>query len=104
MTFSWTTIASTLAGISAVVLGVMTEVLGCKAGTTDLSAVCSAAWLPTNIAGYAALGFGILMLIGRIISPGGVAANSFGTKAVVLPENDPKSGVGTTTPEEVART
>lgn len=103
MKFSFVTAMSSLAGLLAVVQGIMTEVLGCKPGAVDLAAVCTASWLPTNIAAYAAILFGVLALIGKLVAPGGAMANLFGAKAVVLDEMHPKSGVGTTTPKDVAR-
>lgn len=103
MKFSFTTMFSTLAGILAAVMGIMTEVLGCKAGAVDFSAVCTASWVPTNLLGYAAIVFGIMAFVAKMLQPGGALANLFGKKAVVLPFDDPKSGVGTVTPEQVAQ-
>lgn len=102
MTFSFTTIMSTLAGISAVVMGVMTDVLGCHPGVVELAATCSAPWIPTAFAGYAAILFGGLAFISKLAGAGGPAANLWGLKAVVLPEDHPHSGVGTVTPAQVA--
>lgn len=103
MKFSFVTTMSSLAGLLAVVQGIMAEVLGCKSGAVDLSAVCSASWLPSNIAAYAAIVFGGLALLGKMLAPGGALANLFGLKAVVLDEDNLKSGVGTVTPEQVAQ-
>lgn len=103
MTLSWTTLASTISGILAVLMGVMTQVLGCTVGNTDFSAVCTASWLPSNYIGYAAIAFGAFAFIAKLLGPGGPLANLFGAKAVVLTEDHPKSGIGTTTPAEVAR-
>lgn len=103
MKLSFTTIVSTIAGVLAVLMGAMTQVLGCKAGSADFSAVCTASWLPTNYMGYAAIVFGVLAFAAKLMSPGGPLANLFGEKAVVLAEDDPKSGVGTVTPEQVAQ-
>lgn|SRR5574337_963303 len=103
MQLSLTTISSTIAGVLAVIMGIMTQVLGCHVGATDFSAVCTASWVPTNLIGYAAIAFGVLAFVAKMISPGGVLGNLFGSKAVILPENHPKSGVGTVTPEQVAQ-
>ena len=103
MTFSWTTLFASLSAISATILGLMTQVLGCHM-TGGLSAICDGApWLPAAWAGYAAIAFGLLSLVTAGKAPGGTVANLFGQKAAVLPENHPLSGVGTTTPQEVAR-
>jgi hypothetical protein len=103
MTFSWTTAASTIAAILSVVLGVMTSVLGCHAGAADMAATCSSTLFSPAIMGFASIAFGAFAFVAKLIGAGGPLANLFGQKAVVLPENDPHSGVGTTTPAEVAR-
>lgn len=103
MKLSFTTIVSTVSAFLAVAMGVMTQVLGCHLGDTDFSAVCTASWVPSELLGYGSILFGVMAVAAKMFSPGGPLANLFGEKAVVLPENDPRSGVGTVTPDDVAR-
>lgn len=100
-----TNIFGTITAALAIVMGVMTSVLGCtmpEAGEIVLNATCTASWLKPEWAGWAALAFGGLSVISKLMRPGGVLRSLFGTTAVVVPDTSSKSGPGTVTPEQVA--
>jgi len=94
-----TNTASTITAVLTLLLGVMTQVLGCTS-VGDLQANCTAAFLPPEYAGYAALFFAATTLILKLMRPGGALHSLFGPTAVVVPEA--KAGPGTVTPEQVA--
>lgn len=91
-----------LTAILAVISGIMTQVLQCVPGAGDLTAVCTAPWLG-QYAGVAALVFGGIALVQKLMRPGGILRSLFGTTAVVVPASSPKSVAGTVTPEQVAQ-
>lgn len=94
-----TNTASTVTAVLTLLLGVMTQVLGCTS-LGDLHATCTASFLPPEYAAYAALFFAASTLILKLMRPGGALHSLFGATAVVVPAD--KAGVGTVTPEQVA--
>lgn len=99
--------SGSLTGILLVIAGFMEKVLGCKAPDADpLAATCSAAWLadilPPQYLVYAAMFFGLITLIGKVMrTPSGTKLRSlFAPTAVVVPPE--KAGPGTVTPAQVA--
>jgi hypothetical protein len=94
-----TNTASTVTAVLTILLGVMTQVLGCTS-VGDLHATCTAAFLSPDWAGYAALFFAASTIILKFLRPGGALHSLFGRTAVVVPEG--KAGVGTVTPAQVA--
>jgi hypothetical protein len=95
----FTNIASTVSAVLTILLGVMSQVLGCSM-KAEAAATCTAEWLPPQYAVYAALFFAAATLGLKIVRPGGVPASLFGSTAVVVAES--KSGPGTVTPAQVA--
>lgn len=100
--------SGSLTGILLVVAGFMEKVLGCSAPEADpLGATCVApSWLaeilPPSVLIYAAMIFGLITIIGKIMrSPSGTKLRSlFAPTAVVVPPA--KAGPGTVTPAQVA--
>jgi hypothetical protein len=94
----FTNLFGTITAILAVVMGVMTSVLGCTAADTTqiaLNATCTASWLKPEWAGWAALAFGILAIISKLLRPGGALHSLFGSTAVVVPDEKATAGVVT---------
>lgn len=89
----------TIAAIVAVVMGGMTQILGC---TTDaaVTAVCTASWLPPQYAGYAVLVFSGLAIAAKLFRPGGPVKGLIGGTAIIVP--DAEAGPGVVTPAQVA--
>ena len=75
--------------------------IGCTPGATDFAATCVIPWLPASWTAVVAGIFGVLTLFGKAVRPGGFLHSMFGGTAVIVSANDPKSGVGTVTPEQV---
>lgn len=73
---------------------------GCLS-TGDFSATCTISWLPVSLMPWLSGLFIALTLIGKLTRPGGFLHSIFGGTAVIVPEA--KAGVGTVTPEQVAK-
>lgn len=91
----------TITAIVATLTGLLAA-LGCAPGASDFSGTCTIPWLPANWLPYAGMTFGALVLVGKWLRPGGWLHSFFGGTAVIVPENSPKSTVGTVTPAQVA--
>jgi len=89
----------TIAAAIAIIMGGMTQILGCSTDAAGVS-VCTASWIPPHIAGYAVLLFSGLAIAAKLLRPGGPIAGLFGQTVVVV--DDDKAGVGTTTKSSVA--
>ncbi|MEY5061102.1 MAG: hypothetical protein RIS45_1023 [Planctomycetota bacterium] len=91
----------TISAISGTITAALVK-LGCVEGAADFSSTCSIPWLPAQYSAYVAILFGVLTFAGKLMRPGGVLHSLFGGTAVIVPENSPKSTVGTVTPAQVA--
>ncbi len=100
----FTNIFGTITAALAVVLGFMTQVMGCTAVEGALTGTCTASWIPASWVAIASGAFGILSLIAKSARPGGFLHSLFGSTAVVVPADSSKSGAGTVTPAQVATT
>lgn len=89
----------TVTAILAVISGIMTQALKCTG--VDLTATCQAEWLGPYAA-TAGMIFGAIALLSKSLRPGGWLRSWFGSTAVVVPPDSPKSTVGTVTPQQVA--
>jgi len=96
LTNAFGTITGILTAISAFMVSI-----GCAPGATDFAATCAVPWLPPSWMPILAGVFGVLTLFGKAVRPGGFLHSMFGGTAVIVGANDPKSGVGTVTPEQV---
>ena len=78
----------------------------CAPGASDFVATCQIDFLPAEWVAYIAIAaggvFGALALVGKLTRPGPKLASLFGSTAVVVPADNPKSVPGTVTPEQVA--
>lgn len=90
----------TITAVLTLLIGVMTQLLGCSAASDGISATCTSTILPASYMVWAAMAFGILTLVLKLIRPGGPLRSLFGSTAVVVPEN--KAGPGTVSPSQVA--
>jgi lysozyme len=88
----------TIAAVIAVVMGGLTQILGCATDAAGNS-VCTASWLPPQYAGYAVLLFSGLAIAAKMFRPGGVLHGLFGATAVIVPES--KNQKGTVTQSDV---
>lgn len=91
----------TLSAITAFLVALMTQ-LGCAPGASDFSATCNIPFLPGSWMVWAAMLFSGLLLLAKALRPGGFLRSLFGSTAVVVPAESPKSVAGTVTPEQVA--
>jgi hypothetical protein len=98
ITNSLGTITGILTALSAFLVSI-----GCSPGATDFAATCAVPWLPPSWMPILAGFFGVLTLIGKLLRPGGFLHSMFGGTAVIVPDTSPKSGIGTVTPEQVAK-
>lgn len=94
-----TNILGTIAAIVAIGTQLSTDILGCKVDAAGVT-TCAASWLPPQMAAYAVMFFSGLLLISKIIRPGGPLRGLFGTTAVVVPAD--VAGPGTVTPTQVS--
>jgi hypothetical protein len=92
----------TVTAVVAFLTGLLSS-LGCAPGATEFASTCAIPWLPQNWLPYAGMVFGVLVLVGKWVRPGGWIHSFFGGTAVIVPDTDPKSGAGTVTPEQVAQ-
>lgn len=90
----------TVTAILSVVLGFMTQVMGCTAVEGAVSGTCTASWIPASYVAIASGAFGVLSLLAKSLRPGGVLHSWFGSTAVVVPPG--QSAPGTVTPAQVA--
>lgn len=90
----------TIAAVIALIMGGMTQILGCSTDAATNTTVCTASWIPPQYAGYAVVIFSGLAIAAKLFRPGGPIAGLFGQTAVVVP--DDKAGVGTVTKSSVA--
>lgn len=97
-----TNLLGTITAVVAALTGILSSI-GCAPGATDFAATCSIPWLPSAWLPIAGMIFGALVLVGKWLRPGGFLHSFFGGTAVVVPETSPQSGVGTVTPEQVAK-
>jgi hypothetical protein len=90
--------------ISAICIGITGWLAqqGCLS-TGDLAATCNITWLPASTMPYITMVFVGLTLVGKLTRPGGWLRSLFGGTAVVVSADSPKAGVGTVTPEQVAK-
>lgn len=90
----------TIAAVIAIVMGGMTQILGCSTDAVTNATVCSASWVPPQYAGYAVVIFSGLAIAAKLLRPGGPVAGLFGQTAVVVPDDRPS--VGTVTKSSVS--
>jgi ABC-type branched-subunit amino acid transport system permease subunit len=88
----------TIAAIVAILLGGMTQILGCTTNAAG-NASCAASWLSPALAGLAVVCFSTLQLIMKLFRPGGILPGLFGKTVIVLPEN--VAGPGSVTQAQV---
>lgn len=104
---NFTNLLGTLAAVLTTVAAFLTTI-GCAPNASEVvfTATCKIDWLPAEWVAYIALAaggvFGLSALIGKITRPGPKLASLFGSTAVVVPADNPKSVPGTVTPEQVA--
>ncbi len=99
---NWTNALGTITAILTMVAGVMTQVLGCSA-TDAGAAACTSTILPSAYMVWAAMAFGALTFILKLLRPGGPLRSLFGTTAVVVPDSSSHAGAGTVSPAQVAK-
>ena len=87
----------TVTAILAVILGFMTQVMGCSAVDGSIQATCTASWIPSSYVAAASAFFGALSLLAKSLRPGGMLHSWFGSTAVVTAT----PGTGTVTPAQV---
>lgn len=94
-----TNILGTIAAIVAIAMSLATDILGCSVNAAGVT-TCAASWIPPALAGYAVMFFSGLLLISKVIRPGGPLRGLFGSTAVIVPPVEAKPGV--VTPGQVA--
>lgn len=102
-----TNLLGTLSATLMVVTAFLTS-LGCAPTSNEVvfTATCKIDFLPAEWVAYIAIAagaaFGAAALLGKLTRPGPKLASLFGSTAVVVPADNPKSVPGTVTPEQVA--
>ena len=97
---NFTNILGTVSAVVAIAMSVLTDFAKCSADAAGV-VTCGASWLTPAMAGYAVMLFSGILLISKVIRPGGPLRGLFGSTAVVvsLADNVP----GTVTKNDVAR-
>lgn len=83
----------TITAILTLLIGVMTQLLGCSAASDGISATCTSTIFPASYMVWAAVIFGILTLVLKLVRPGGALRSLFGATAVVVPDAQNAPGV-----------
>lgn len=95
-----TNILGTISAIVAIGMSLSTDILGCAVNAAGIT-TCNASWIPPQLAGYAVLLFSGLLLVSKVIRPGGPLRGLFGTTAIVVPTKA-EATVGVVTAAQVA--
>lgn len=96
---NFTNILGTISAVVGIAMSLMTDVLKCSVDAAGAT-TCAASWLTPAMGGYAIMFFSALLLLSKVIRPGGPLRGLFGTTAVVVPAAEAKTGV--VTPAKVA--
>lgn len=88
-------IIGTLTATVAVLNAVFVQIGKCAVDPVTQLATCSASWIPQSMAGYVVAFFGIILIISKMIRPGGPLRGLFGGTAVIVPDEEAKPGVVT---------
>ncbi len=99
----YTNLLGTVTAVLAVVLGFMTQVMGCAAVDGTMQATCTASWIPASWVAIVSGAFGVLSLLAKSARPGGFIHSWFGPTAVVVKPASSHAGAGTVSPAEVAK-
>jgi len=91
-----TNLFGTVTAILSILTGIMTQLLGCATDAAGVT-VCTSTLLPAKYMMIASGVFGVLVVISKLLRPGGALHSLFGPTAVVVD----KPGVGTVTPAQV---
>lgn len=94
-----TNILGTIAAVVALLGAALTDIAGCAVDAAGVT-TCTASWLTPKLAGWATIAMSGVLLVSKIIRPGGPLRGLFGSTAVVVPPDEAKPGV--VTPGQVA--
>lgn len=94
-----TNILGTIAAFVAIAVSALTDIAGCSVDAAGVT-VCTASWLSPKLGAYAVMLFSGLLLVSKVLRPGGPLRGLFGSTAVVVPPSEAKAGV--VTPAQVA--
>jgi len=97
---NFTNILGTVSAVVAIAMSVLTDFAKCSADAAGV-VTCGASWLTPAMAGYAVMLFSGILLISKVIRPGGPLRGLFGSTAVVVKPAD--NVPGTVTKNDVAR-
>lgn len=96
---NFTNILGTISAVVAIAMSILTDFAKCSADAAGV-VTCGASWLTPAMAGYAVMLFSGILLVSKVIRPGGPLRGLFGSTAVVVPPAEAK--VGVVTPNQVA--
>lgn len=96
---NFTNILGTIAAVVSLAVSIMTDLAKCSVDAAGVT-TCAASWLTPTMGAYAIMLFSGLLLVSKVIRPGGPLRGLFGSTAVVVPVDQAKPGV--VTPGQVA--